>query len=123
MYNCRKTIKAILVPVMGWMVLAQYYNGHLPCFVCPMKYWANAPCPFCGLTRSCCLLLHGNMKEAILLNPLIILVLFSSIILAGCLISNRFLLNLKRKNIPLVRFYVSAILLTWFYNLIISGAY
>ena len=37
--------------------------------VCPSKLIYHIPCPGCGLTRATVQFLHGNIKEAILLNP------------------------------------------------------
>lgn len=57
-----------------WAGAAFYFNGIIPYFVCPFKYIVGVPCLFCGLTRSCALLLKGNFVEALRMNCLIILI-------------------------------------------------
>lgn len=49
--------------------------------VCPLKAFLGIPCPACGLTRGCCLLLVGKWRESLQYNPtaifwLVTLVLF-----------------------------------------------
>ncbi len=38
--------------------------------VCLFKYLTNIPCPSCGSSRSVMAILHGDIREAFLLNPL-----------------------------------------------------
>lgn len=38
-------------------------------FRCPYKLATGKPCFFCGTTRSFLLVLHGNIREALLVNP------------------------------------------------------
>ena len=64
------SMTAICVTVIAWCIIAFCFNG-LPCFTCPLKYFTGMPCPFCGLTRSCLLLFHGDVWMALQTNPLI----------------------------------------------------
>ena len=54
--------------------------GHLH-FVCLFKYFTKLPCPSCGSTRSMVALLNGHIAEALLINPLGIVLFFIFIIL------------------------------------------
>ena len=38
--------------------------------VCLIKHFTNIPCPSCGSTRSIVLLTNGNFNEALLINPI-----------------------------------------------------
>ncbi|MSP70482.1 MAG: DUF2752 domain-containing protein [Bacteroidetes bacterium] len=38
--------------------------------VCLIKHFTNIPCPSCGSTRSIVLLTNGNFNEALLINPM-----------------------------------------------------
>lgn len=40
--------------------------------VCPTKLIWGIPCPGCGTTRATLLFIHGNIKEALMLNPNVI---------------------------------------------------
>ena len=44
---------------------------------CLFKYVTGIPCPSCGVTRSVVCLLHLNIKDALLLNPLGVIVLIA----------------------------------------------
>ena len=39
--------------------------------ICPMKRWLGVPCPTCGATRAFALLLHGEIRGAFELQPLV----------------------------------------------------
>lgn len=65
---------AIWTTVIVWCMISLCFNG-LPCFTCPLKFFTGVPCPFCGLTRSCLLLFHGDVWIALQTNPLISLLL------------------------------------------------
>lgn len=49
--------------------------------VCLFKQVTGLPCPSCGATHSVLYLLQGNIEEAVIINPLGILLFFSMILL------------------------------------------
>jgi hypothetical protein len=56
----------------AWIIMLQYINlshAHEP-DVCLFKYLTNIPCPSCGSSRSVMAILHGDIHEALYLNPL-----------------------------------------------------
>jgi Protein of unknown function (DUF2752) len=50
-------------------LLALILRAHVP--FCPMAGLLGVPCPGCGLTRATLALLHGNVREALHLHPLV----------------------------------------------------
>jgi hypothetical protein len=70
---------AVLI-VLGWMALgaaAIVLMAHLdrPVVLCIIKRCTGIPCPTCGFTRGLLALLHGNITQAWLYNPLLFSVL------------------------------------------------
>jgi len=55
---------AALVPVDAWETLPP---------LCPSR-WLGLRCPGCGMTRALALLLHGRWREAIAMNPRVVVV-------------------------------------------------
>lgn len=51
-----------------WIILDYFNSSEIT--VCPFKLVAGYPCPSCGTTRSITALLHGNILEAFMINPL-----------------------------------------------------
>ena len=83
---------AVLI-VLVWMGLgaaAVLLMAHLdrPVVLCLIKRCTGIPCPTCGFTRGLLSLLHGNITQAWLYNPL----LFSVLILFFTAAAVRFLL-------------------------------
>ena len=64
--------------------------------LCPLHCFVGIPCPACGVTRSTCLLLRGDIGGAFTLNPL-----WSGFVLCAPL-----LLGLDSLNFARPRFYV-----------------
>lgn len=65
-----------------WIILDYFNSSEVT--VCPFKLVTGYPCPSCGTTRSISALLHGNILEAFMINPLGIvssLVILSVVIL------------------------------------------
>jgi hypothetical protein len=69
--------------VLGWMGLGAVsvlLMAHLdrPVVLCLIKRCTGIPCPTCGFTRGLLSLLHGNITQAWLYNPLLfsVLILF-----------------------------------------------
>ncbi|MDT8300277.1 MAG: DUF2752 domain-containing protein [Sedimentisphaerales bacterium] len=70
---------AVLI-VLGWMGLGAVsvlLMAHLdrPVVLCLIKRCTGIPCPTCGFTRGLLSLLHGNITQAWLYNPLLFSVL------------------------------------------------
>lgn len=40
--------------------------------VCPIRLLFGIPCPACGLTRAAVLLLRGNLKDSLAMNPFLL---------------------------------------------------
>jgi hypothetical protein len=51
--------------------------------VCPLKRITDVPCPSCGGTRAVLALMQGNLHDAFLFNPLVIILLFGAPFAAG----------------------------------------
>ena len=96
--------------------------------VCLFKQVTHLPCPSCGSTRSVSALLHGNIAEAMLINPLgLIIVILLTVVplwLTFDLITRKKTLaafyfyceNIIRK--PLVAVpLILLILINWFWNI------
>ncbi|MBT1712096.1 DUF2752 domain-containing protein [Fulvivirgaceae bacterium PWU5] len=45
-------------------------DNHAHVTLCMFKDMTGVPCPSCGITRSLLSLLHGNVQEALWINPL-----------------------------------------------------
>jgi hypothetical protein len=50
----------------------QLFGGddHAHVTLCVFKHMTGVPCPSCGVTRSLLSILHGNIQEALWINPL-----------------------------------------------------
>lgn len=57
-----------------WLGFLHYF--HAAVTLCPVKNLTGYPCPSCGSSRAIDAFLHGNIWEAILINPLGIISLF-----------------------------------------------
>ena len=58
------------LPLGGWLV----EQGHLNFGTCAMKAGLGIPCLSCGATRATLHLLHGELPQAIAMQPLMVLV-------------------------------------------------
>ncbi|HLX13469.1 MAG TPA: DUF2752 domain-containing protein [Bacteroidota bacterium] len=72
---------------LGWNVADQSVHGETPT-VCLFKAITGLPCPSCGATRAILLLLHGNFRDSMMMNPLGIILLLGLIILLLWLIAD-----------------------------------
>ncbi len=85
-----------------WIYLSFRLNVHslADLIICPVKLETGIPCPSCGSTRALLHLFHGRVGQAILLNPI-------GIILAGIMIATPIwiLTDLFRKKQSLFLFY------------------
>ena len=78
--------------LFGQVMFLEIVTIFLKYLICPFKLLFKIPCPFCGLTRSLKVLLHGNILEAfhynILLIPFIVFFLFLNVVLLLEIIRN-----------------------------------
>lgn len=58
---------------------------------CPLHSFVGIPCPTCGTTRAVLALAHGEIFEAVRMNPLVVLggVLMLACVIGGLLIQRR----------------------------------
>jgi len=63
----------------GWMFL-NYFNHSAHWLGCLFYRITQIPCPSCGATRSAVALLQGNLREALLINPLGIVVFLIAVV-------------------------------------------
>ena len=52
-----------------WLTWSYMTEGQQSIIRCPSKLIYHAPCPTCGTTRACLLLLHGHPWQAFVKNP------------------------------------------------------
>jgi hypothetical protein len=116
----------IIVMVLGYIFL---YFTDFPLrersfSVCIFKNITGIPCPACGSTRATICLLHGNVKEALLLNPLAlatnIFILFSIGWMVSDLLRNKetYIPNLKRDLNTNIKIFLFVILIVnWIWNI------
>ena len=55
-----------------WLTYGYMFEGQQSLTVCPSKWIYHWPCPTCGTTRACLLLMHGHFVEAFWKNPNVI---------------------------------------------------
>lgn len=87
--------------------------------LCPLHCFVGIPCPACGVTRSTCLLLHGDISGAFTLNPL-----WSGFVLCAPLllginsldsVGQRFRSKIKRRALTIALFLIT---INWVYLII-----
>ena len=108
-----------------WLLLN--FWGIISVTICPMKLLLHIPCPGCGITRDSGLLLQGQIIDAVMMNPNVLIVL-PCIAIYPFLLFIRIkynhdyisyvlsLLELKKIYIPLA----IAEVLIWIHNIIIG---
>ena len=77
----RRVVPVLLAGLVAVLILGIGYS-------CPIKLVAGVPCPTCGITRACRLVLHGDFAEATAMHPLVwvavpVVVLFLGVELVG----------------------------------------
>ena len=108
-----------------WLLLN--FWGIISVTICPLKLLFHIPCPGCGITRASGLLLQGQIIDAVMMNPNVLIVLPCIAIYPFLLfIRIKFhhyyisyvlsLLELKKIYIPLA----IAEVLIWIHNIIIG---
>lgn len=66
----------------GWVVYLFFSSyRQISAVFCPAQWLYNIPCPSCGTTRAVILIMEGNLKGALLSNPLGFAAFFMLIIL------------------------------------------
>ncbi|NMH28271.1 DUF2752 domain-containing protein [Flavobacterium silvaticum] len=58
----------------SWLAFAEFSPELSGFGICLFKHVVGIPCPSCGVTRAVQLLLQGNVRDSLLMNPLGILV-------------------------------------------------
>lgn len=108
---------AALVLVLG----AAYFQ--LP-IGCPFKAITGYPCPGCGGTRALIALLHGHIWEAIMINPLSVLLILFAVaapvwLFIDCYRGTHTLKKLMRSPWPASALIITAliILANWIWNI------
>lgn len=80
------------VLLVGALALFAWMRFGLPTPLCPLHALTGIPCPTCGLTRGLGCLLHGNLMEAFLFNPLLMVLLLCAgfyLLYAGVVVIGR----------------------------------
>jgi hypothetical protein len=54
---------------LGFTIFADQFSKEIPFRICIIKNLTNYPCPSCGTTRAVKMLLYGQWKQSILMNP------------------------------------------------------
>ena len=65
----------------AWLVYKILYPNFSNFSGCLIKYTTTSPCPSCGTTRSLTAILHGNIQQALFINPLGIIVFLLMLLL------------------------------------------
>ncbi len=96
-------------------------------FACPLKTYTGVPCLTCGMTRSFVLLVHLEIAQAFLMNPvvfltIVLLLLWGIYTLATRLLkTGRIVVKLSSTERKIaVLLFISALLTNWLY-LILDG--
>ena len=79
MRRYRPLIQLVGVESALLVFLWAVHHWQLP-LVCPFKYVTGIPCPGCGGTRAFFALVHGHIAEAVMINPLSVLVIVFALI-------------------------------------------
>lgn len=76
--------------VLGYVYIYNILSVGVGVGHCPFKLVTGIPCPGCGGIRSTYQLLHGNVVDAVLINPLSILVNVFILLSVGWLVRDMF---------------------------------
>ncbi|MBL7928820.1 MAG: DUF2752 domain-containing protein [Bacteroidia bacterium] len=72
--NRYRLMVMLTLAAYAWVVFCFFNSGffqaHYGINPCLIKTATGFPCPSCGTTRSVMLILHGNLYDALFLNPL-----------------------------------------------------
>ena len=94
--------------VLVWLIVSATTEGQAQIVVCPSKLLFHIPCPGCGVTRASLLFLHGQIGEAICLNPNVLIamayiVLFPAFVLIDLFYKHGFVLTVYTRLDKFVR--------------------
>lgn len=78
--------------------------------LCPFIALFNFPCPGCGLTRACLLILTGRFKMSLAYNPTAIFWIISIL----CFIYDRYIKKIVIKPFPYMFIFTSLITIIWY---------
>lgn len=68
-----KSLFVLCIVGICWLGGALLFSGSVPYFCCPFRAITGIPCPGCGLTHACLLMLRGDVKAALEANVLVVL--------------------------------------------------
>jgi len=97
---------------------------HRPVQLCLIKRFTGVACPTCGFTRGALSLLHGQVAQAWLYNPLLysVLALFSAAIAVQIIWARRLRISLTSTERPIVWIVASTLFFTnWIYVIFYVG--
>ena len=83
--------------------------------LCPFYAIFHFPCPACGLTRACLLILTGRFTKSLGYNPTAIFWIIS----ISCFIIDRYIKPLKIKPFPYMFIITSLVTIIWYFIRII----
>ena len=114
----------------AWLFYAVYLNSKInPGFgICMFKNITGVPCPSCGTTRSLILLANCHFKEAILMNPLgivlaIMMIMIPILMIFDSVFKRQMLFDWYQKAERIIRIkWIAALLITlisanWIWNI------
>jgi hypothetical protein len=84
---------------LGWNVIETASHPFVPS-LCLFKDLTGIPCPSCGTTRSLVALIHGNLKEALEINPLGLIIAIALVVVPLWIIT-----DMLKKSDSLYRLY------------------
>lgn len=115
--------------IFAWMSLggaiiwlSRYLNK--PVQLCLLKHVTGIPCPTCGFTRGVSSLMHGDLTQAWLYNPLLfsVLTLFSTVVVVRILFAKTVRIHLTKIERRIAWALSFALLLTnWAYVIFYVG--
>ena len=114
-----------VIAICGGLLWVKLYSRLPISFICPFKAITHIPCPGCGGTRAVALLLEGQFFEALVTNPLsVVIFLFFCIAPIWTLIDGltgkatlKEILTKRWNNTALIITF-SLILINWIWNII-----
>ena len=85
----QKRTEALIFAGAGLAQVGLVY-AHLPGWPCPFNAACGIPCPGCGLSTACALLLHGQWQESLKVHAFAPFFLVGlGVVIAGCLLPEK----------------------------------
>lgn len=128
----KKLYTIIAVALMAGYIWLFYVLLYKPAasktIICPFRAVTGFPCPSCGNTRSVLQLIAGNLKEALYINPLGLLVAVAMLVLPAWLVydillqkdslyKNYVSFEKKLKNKSIVAVLLILLLINWLWSI------